>query len=238
MIDEDKENFCDLVTTYSEDAGSIATCGEYAVAQNGQFVPEFEEAAFDMELDEVRVVTTTFGDHIMWKVEELEENIEVFDDVKEEIKLFLAQQQSTQEVPAYIASLRDKATIEIYSLEEEVATPEATTPAPIEVEVEAQEEREVVVEKTKPARTDDFGECLADLDATMYGVDWAPDVAEQKDILGKAFEQVTYLDCDVEDCGEYNVYPTWTFNLDGESLVLKGKQSLNSLERETGCTSA
>lgn len=238
MLDEDKGNFCDLVTEYTQDPGSIPACGEYTVAQDGQFVPEFETAAFDMDLDEVRIVTTSFGQHIMWKTLLMPETVESFEAVKEEIKTFLAQQQSNTEIPAYIANLRDEATIEIYSLKEEPLTQEKTSPAPVDVEQAIADEREVVVEKTKPARTDDFGACLAEMNAVLYGVDWAPDVTEQKELLGDAFKKIEYVDCDTETCEGISVYPTWSIGLGADAKILTGKQSLNSLERETGCTSA
>ncbi len=238
MISPDKGNFCDLVTKYSKDTGSIATCGEYAVAQNGQFVPEFETAAFDMSVGEIRIVETSFGQHIIWKVNVTPETVASFDSVKDEIKSFLAQQQSNEEIPAYIAGLRDEATIEIYTLDEEVATPETTSPAPADVEQVAETGREVVVENTKPARADDFGTCLADMGAVLYGVEWAPDVIEQKDLLGAALDKIVYVDCDQAVCENITVYPTWVIGEGADAQVLVGKQSLNSLERETGCVCA
>lgn len=63
------EDFATLVKEYSQDEGSIETGGEYTFSR-GEFVPEFEEAAYSMEPGEIsELVESQFGYHII-KVEE------------------------------------------------------------------------------------------------------------------------------------------------------------------------
>ena len=56
-----------LVETYSEDPGS-RTKEPYVVATDTPFVPEFKNLALRLKLDEVGVVTTLFGYHVMIRV--------------------------------------------------------------------------------------------------------------------------------------------------------------------------
>ena len=59
----------DAYSAESEDSGQETYPNGYVFARNGGFVLEFEDAAFDMKVDEVRVVESEFGIHIMKKYE-------------------------------------------------------------------------------------------------------------------------------------------------------------------------
>lgn len=232
MINED--NFCELVSNYTSDVASIPTCGEYEIMQNGQYVPEFETAAFDMDVDDTQITQTDFGYHIMWKIAEREAGTLSLEEATTQIEAMLFQEAASAGLAAYVAELRDDAVIEKY--------PEGTKNAPTTPEEEADVKEPVVeVEKTRPIREGDFGECLADQGAVMYGVSWAPDVESQEELLGEAFEEVTYVDCDPATgdapaaCDDISVYPTWIIGSGEDALVLEGKQSMNALSQETGC---
>lgn len=56
-----------LMKTYSEDPGSL-TGEPYSVAADAPFVPEFKNLALRLRLDEVGIVKTTFGYHVMIRV--------------------------------------------------------------------------------------------------------------------------------------------------------------------------
>ncbi|MBN1274973.1 SurA N-terminal domain-containing protein [Candidatus Woesearchaeota archaeon] len=231
LIEGNFSNFCDLVEEYTNDTVSIATCGEYVVAQDGRFVEEFEEAAFDMDVNETTITQSRFGQHIMLKVAHDEAGVLPLEEVSNLIASQLFQEEASAAVTAYLKALRDEAVIERYP--EKTPVEEATAP----LNPDEEEDLEVEVEKTKPIRTGDFGKCLDEAGATMYGVDWAPDVEEQIAILGEAFKEIDYVDCDADQppaaCRDITVWPTWTI---GDGTTLKGKQSLNALSRETGCT--
>ncbi len=74
------EDFATLVSEYSQDGGSLETGGEYTFAR-GEFVPEFEAAAYSMTPGQISdIVETDYGFHII-KLEEkdipaTEENIQ------------------------------------------------------------------------------------------------------------------------------------------------------------------
>ena len=53
----------------SEDPGSASYPNGYCFPRNSGMIIEFEDAAFDMKIDEVRMVETDFGMHIMKKYE-------------------------------------------------------------------------------------------------------------------------------------------------------------------------
>lgn len=239
MIKPDFSNFCGLVTNYSADPGSLATCGEYAVAQDGYFIPEFEQAAFSLDVNQTAIVKSDFGYHIIWKVSLEPAHVQPLEEVYDEIEGLIRQERTSLGVSKYLDGLRDQATIERYPLDGSAAAKKDA--ATDEVDAEDQdEELQVTVEKTKPVRQGDFGKCLSDAGAVMYGVDWAPDVEEQKGILGEAFEEIEYVDCtDVDGetpaaCSEvvkYSNWPVWVIN--GE--IFPGKQSEPSLFQKTGC---
>lgn len=112
-------NFCDLVSEYSSDTGSVQQCGEYTFGK-GQMVKPFEDAAYNMTIGERRTVKSTFGYHIMLKMGEIEEKYLKLGDivdpttnttVKEAIGKVLIQQKAKALFDTYVAQLRDKATI-------------------------------------------------------------------------------------------------------------------------------
>ncbi|MEQ8835139.1 MAG: peptidylprolyl isomerase [Miltoncostaeaceae bacterium] len=60
------ENFADLARSESTDTGSAPSGGDLGIMQEGQFVPEFEEAAFALEDGEISdPVESQFGFHII-----------------------------------------------------------------------------------------------------------------------------------------------------------------------------
>lgn len=236
MLAEDFNNFCELVSNYSEDQASIASCGEYYVARNGQYVEAFENAAMEMEINETRLVKTNFGIHLMWKVAHNPAGTLPIQNVQERIEQTLRQQKTSTAVQAYLDKLYDEATIEKYPASGKLET-EETTPKTPQEEEEQEEDMQVTKEPTKPVREGTFGECLKDAGAKMYGVSWSPDVEEQLEMLGEAKEKITYVDCDeatgeeADVCTDINVYPTWV--IDGE--MIKGKQTINALSKATNC---
>ena len=233
LIDEDFGNFCDLVKNFTADTGSAQTCGEYEVMQNGQYVPEFEDAAFSMDVGDVEIVKSQFGYHIIWKTAQKDGGLLPLENVSESIRASLKQQEASTALAKYVATLRDQAVIEKYP----VISDNEGEP----LDVSGKTDEEVQVEKTQPVREGDFGACLADQGAVIYGTSWAPDVKEQRDMLGAAKDVIPYVDCDPAsgeapaECDNITVYPTWVIGEGQDALVLEGLQSLNALSRDTGC---
>ncbi len=62
--------FEDVASKYSDDPGSAAKGGDLGFAERGTFVPAFEEAAFNLDQDEISdPVETEYGIHIMKLIE-------------------------------------------------------------------------------------------------------------------------------------------------------------------------
>lgn len=99
-----EENFCDLVTNNTVDVASISNCGEYLVVKNSNFVPEFEQAAFDMAQGEFKIVTSEFGKHIMYKVGNV-----MIDDYRAELEAQLQAASDRDAIEEYLLSIRETA---------------------------------------------------------------------------------------------------------------------------------
>ena len=91
----------------------------------------------------------------------------------------------------------------------------------------------------KPAeasKLDEFAQCLAEREVTMYGGAWCSHCQNQKKLFGSSFEYVPYVECpnNVALCKEKGVtgYPTWILG-DGTKLV--GEQSLQELSEQASC---
>lgn len=115
------EDFCDLVKNYSSDFGSTDKCGEYTFGK-GVMVKEFEDAAFDMEIGEIRTVKSQFGYHIMKKIADipagtmkLNETIQGVSGqptVEELISKILTEQKAKVIFDDYVGKIEEKSTIE------------------------------------------------------------------------------------------------------------------------------
>lgn len=72
------EDFPALAALYSEDPGSAAKGGEYDSLKRGQFVPEFEAAAWALKPNEISpVFETSFGYHIVQLLAKRGEEVDV-----------------------------------------------------------------------------------------------------------------------------------------------------------------
>lgn len=81
-------DFVDLAKEYSADTSTAEDGGDLGFVSIGQMIPEFEVAAFKLEMDEVsNPVQTQYGFHIIKVTDERDkENIEPFEAVEEDIR--------------------------------------------------------------------------------------------------------------------------------------------------------
>ena len=111
-IVNDKADFAEEAKKHS-DCPSGAQGGSLGWFGRGMMVPEFDKAAFEMKKGEVSgVVTTEFGYHIIYKADEKGGGQQTIDDVHDQIKDLLRHEARGKAMDAFVAELRERATIE------------------------------------------------------------------------------------------------------------------------------
>ena len=86
--------------------------GDLGTFGRGQMVPEFDKAAFEQKANEIGpVIKTKFGYHIIQVLEHKDAGQRPLEEVKEQIKTELINQEKQQAVEKYLKDLRDKAKI-------------------------------------------------------------------------------------------------------------------------------
>jgi peptidyl-prolyl cis-trans isomerase C len=92
----------------SQQGGSLGSFGR------GQMVPAFEQVAFEQELGEVsEPVETDFGYHLILVAERSAEKTMQLDEVADNIRNFLIQNDRQSKINEYLKSLREDADVEI-----------------------------------------------------------------------------------------------------------------------------
>lgn len=85
VVDE-KKDFAELATQFSEDPGSRGNGGDLGFNAAGAWVPEFSKAAFALSAGQVsEVVQSTFGFHVIKVEEKRPPQTKAFEDVEQEI---------------------------------------------------------------------------------------------------------------------------------------------------------
>lgn len=105
--------------TFEEAATKYSKCpskeqgGDLGLFQRGQMVPEFEEAAFAMKLNEMSLpVQTQFGYHIILKTGEQAAETQSFEAVKDQIRHQLLIQKQNSAYITKVEALKEKYTVE------------------------------------------------------------------------------------------------------------------------------
>lgn len=118
-IVSDKADFAEEAKKHS-DCPSGAQGGSLGWFGRGMMVPEFDKAAFEMKKGEVSgIVTTEFGYHIIYKADERGGGQQTIVDVHDQIKDLLRHEARGKAMDAYVAELREKATIEYKDVKHE-----------------------------------------------------------------------------------------------------------------------
>ena len=104
------EDFVKCVQEESDDGGNDGNLGTFG---KGRMVPEFEEAAFSLEPDQLsEPVKTQFGWHVIKLHEKQEPKLTPFDDLKEKIIDYLHERKKDKVFDSFLDELKAKATIE------------------------------------------------------------------------------------------------------------------------------
>jgi len=91
---------------------------------------------------------------------------------------------------------------------------------------------------------DDFAKCLTEKNVTMYGTWWCPHCKDQKELFGKSWQYINYIECSTPDgkaqlpvCEKagINGYPTWDLG-NGSSSRIDKVLTLKYLGQLTDCT--
>jgi peptidyl-prolyl cis-trans isomerase C len=106
--------------SFEEAAKEYSTCpskdkgGDLGFFSKGRMVPEFEKAAFELEIGELSdLVKTQFGYHLIVVEEKKESSIKTFDQVKEQIKQNLLRGEQTKVYTNKFNELKSKYSVEI-----------------------------------------------------------------------------------------------------------------------------
>lgn len=105
---------------FSDEAAAHSMCpsgkegGSLGWFGRGMMVPEFEKAAFAMQIGDVsEIIETQFGYHLIYKTNMEEAAAPEYAQVADKIRDFLRHVRRGQALTDYVAELRSKATIEI-----------------------------------------------------------------------------------------------------------------------------
>src|SRR5690625_1435716 len=113
---DDGEDFAKLAKEYSEDEASAENGGEVGYFGVGEMVPEFEEAAFELEIDTIsEPVQSSYGFHIIQVTDKREkEDSESYDDMKDMIeRQLISEKVDPEEAQKTLNDILDDAKIDI-----------------------------------------------------------------------------------------------------------------------------
>lgn len=116
---KDGKDFAELAKEYSTDPGSKENGGELGYFGRGQMVPEFEESAFNLEVDEIsEPVMSTHGYHIIKVQDKKAEKKATFENTKEDIKDILLDEQMGEAYQKWYQEVYEDYEIKNYLIEE------------------------------------------------------------------------------------------------------------------------
>jgi peptidyl-prolyl cis-trans isomerase D len=99
----------ELAKKYSDDPGSKDSGGELGFAQRGRMVPEFDKAIFSQPINEIDIVKSQFGYHIVQVEERTTAHSQSISEVLPTIQATLGRQMISQAEDSYAKSLAAEA---------------------------------------------------------------------------------------------------------------------------------
>ena len=106
-------DFAELAGEYSKDTLSAEQGGNLGFFQRGEMVPEFEEAAFSLPVNQVSdPIETTYGFHIIEVLGRKAPKEVAFEEVEEKVREALLEEQTMEQMNKQANLLREQASIE------------------------------------------------------------------------------------------------------------------------------
>jgi peptidyl-prolyl cis-trans isomerase D len=99
----------ELAKKYSDDPGSKDSGGELGFAQSGRMVPEFDKAIFSQPINEIDIVKSQFGYHIVQVEERTTAHTQQLNEVLPTIQATLSRQKIAQAEDSYAKQLTAEA---------------------------------------------------------------------------------------------------------------------------------
>jgi peptidyl-prolyl cis-trans isomerase C len=108
------KDFAALAKANSQDPGSAANGGDLGYFQQGQMVPQFEQAAQALKPGQTSdVVESQFGFHIIKVVDKKEPRTVPLEEVKAQVQQYLSAQNRTEQTRTLVTELRSKSKIDV-----------------------------------------------------------------------------------------------------------------------------
>ena len=147
FVEEQLENgaeFGDMAREYSDDTATSIDGGDLGFITEGQMVEEFEKTAFSLEVGEVSgIIETQFGYHILKVFDREEGRIQEYDEVKDDLSVYLSELKKAEKWEEFIMELIDNAEIEYLSeVEGTLNSPVGSTGDQIQDETDSSGEEE------------------------------------------------------------------------------------------------
>lgn len=102
-------NWNDLAKKYSDDPGSKDSGGELGFAQRGRMVPEFDKAIFTQPINDIEIVKSQYGYHIVQVEERKAAHTQTLDEVQGAIQATLSRQKEAAAEDGYAKQLAAEA---------------------------------------------------------------------------------------------------------------------------------
>ena len=112
------EDFAKLAKENSVDS-TASTGGDIGYVSKDALDTTFGDAVFSMSVDEIRLVKTRYGYHVVKLTDKKKEGVAQLDDIREELTSMLKQEKAQAELTKLLGELQEKAKIEIVLSPEE-----------------------------------------------------------------------------------------------------------------------
>jgi foldase protein PrsA len=113
---EDGEDFEELARLYSDDQSTAENGGDLGYISEGQMVEEFDQALFSLDEGETSgIIETVYGFHIIKAIDRKEEYYQDYEEIEEDLKIYLLDSHKSEEWINFIYSLIEKVNIEYFT---------------------------------------------------------------------------------------------------------------------------